>query len=142
MPHCSPVARSNWHEIDLLFEHIDLGDGDLDEIAGGVGLLRATPDESTLGGFVGEEIVGEHRDVDEAGEEEVGQFDQETEVADVDDASLERLAFLPGELLLEELELLELGAFALGLLRGALGGRDVLGEGAEFVRVGAGLGEA
>ena len=113
----------------MLLEHVDLVDGNGDFVADFVGFLCPAADEAAAGGVEYEEVVGQGGDVHEAGEEKFGELDKEAEVPCVHDDGMEGQTILGGSLELEKLELLEAHRFALGICRGAFGGREVFRDG-------------
>jgi len=137
------VARNSSRlEIHLLFEHIDAIDGDLQEVADLKDLLGFPPAEASARGFVDIEVAFERGDMDEAGEQKLGQLDEEAEIPDIHNHRAEFLAFAFGGLELEELEFFEADGFLFGIGGGAFGGGDVFGHGTEGGGIRAAFGES
>ncbi len=130
------AAGGHEPEVHLLLEAIDLGDLDGDGVAEADDAAGATSDEVIAGGFEDVEVVLEARQRDEPGHGEIGNVDEEAEVADVGDQR--RVRDGSGlELGLQEGEQLDVLAVAFGVGGIAFGQGDVIGD---ALKVGEGLG--
>ena len=128
-------------EIHLLLEHVHSLNGDLKEITNLVDFLGFSPAQASSRGFVDIEVAFECRYMNEAAQQKLGQFHEETKIPDIHNHGAEFLALAFGRLELKELEFFEADGFFFGISGGAFGGGDVFGHGTEGGGIGAALGE-
>jgi hypothetical protein len=88
---------------------------DAEAAADGVGLALAAAYETEADGVEQVEVILEGGDMDDAAEDDGGEFDDEAEALDIDDDGLECLGAAGAELGLEVLEFLEFDRFLLGI---------------------------
>ena len=115
-------------KLQLALDAVDAVEDDADTVSKGIGFAGALADD-LAGGFVeGVAVVVHGVERDEALDEEVGEFDEDSVLGDADDESVEVFADAVGH----ELHLLPLDQFALGGVGAALGEAGVFGLMVEF----------
>ena len=129
-------------ELDLLFEHIDAINCDIDHVADLVDFFGAAAHEAPASGVVDIKIAFQGGNVDQACEQKFGQFHKKAEIAGFHDHGAEFLAVGTGGLELEKLEFFEFYGFPFRIGGGSFGGRNMFGDGAERGGIRAGFGEA
>ena len=102
-------------EVDLAFEDIDARHENAQLIAHGKFPAGLPANESPLGRVKNIEVVRERRNVDEAGQEHVRQFEQEPIIPDIDDRRAKDLRVARVQLALKEFELFHFHGIHLGL---------------------------
>src|SRR5579863_4879571 len=116
-------------EVDFLFDRVDAVDQNLQAVADAVGLARMLSDDLAGVLVVGVAVVDERVERDEAFDEEVGEFDEESKFGDAGDKAVEVFS----NAVLHELDLLPFHELAFGVVGAAFGLAGFLGDGMEFV---------